>query len=148
MHTPPPPTAPHTDGLAAALQASGLATGRGQAPERAGWQGEPGKSSFVPYVVLWPSPGATLDADARCLNEPHLSVVYTCQLTVVGATQSQTERAADTAKQALVGQRVPVTGRSTHPTELTLDRPAERDDAVAPSLHYTVTQVSIISDPA
>lgn len=148
MHTPPPPTAPHTEGVAAALEASGLAVGRGQAPEGAGWQGEPGRSSFVPYAVLWPSPGATPDADARCLNEPHLSLVYACQLTIVGATQPQAEYAADTAKQALVGQRVPVAGRSTHPATLTLDRAAERDDAVAPSLHYAVTQVSIISDPA
>lgn len=140
---PAAPGRPHTDSLAAALAAAGLLVGRGGEPSGAGWQGEPGASTFVPYVVLYPTPG-TPEGD---LADPNEYLDYRCQATCVAATQEGAEVVADAVK-TLVGQRLAVAGRFAYPVTLTLDRPATRDDTVTPPLHYAIVELAFRTGPA
>lgn len=141
---PAAPARPHTDALAAALETAGLATGRGAQPSDTGWGGEPGASTFVPYAVLYPSPG-TPDGD---LADPSEYLDYACQLTCVAATSEGAEAAADIAK-TIVGQRLTVAGRSlSYPVVLLLSRPAQCDDTVTPPVHYAVLQLGFRTGPA
>lgn len=135
---------PHTDALTAALAGAGLATGRGQEPDGAGWQAEPGASDFVPYAVVYPSPGMP-DGD---LADPNEYLDYAAQITCVAGSSEGAEAAADIAK-TLVGQRLAIDGRAlSYPVTLLLDRPAQRDDAVTPPLHYAVLQLGFRTGPA
>lgn len=140
---PAAPGRPHTDGVAAALEAIGLAVGRGEEPAGAGWQGEPGDSEFTPYAVLYPTPGIP-DGD---LADPNEYIDYSCQATCVAATQEGAEAVADAVK-TLVGQRLAVVGRFVYPVTLILDRPASRDDSVKPVIHYAIVQLRFRTGPA
>jgi hypothetical protein len=138
------PAQPHTDAMAAALTNAGLLVGRGKKPDGGGWQGEPGQSEFRPYGVLYPGTGTT-DGD---LCDPHEYLDYSAQATVVAATQDGAEAAMDIAKTALVGRRLDVAGRSAWPVYIDTDRPATRDDTVAPPVHYAVAVFRFRSGPA
>lgn len=134
----------HTDAVAARLTAAELLVGRGGKPEGGGWQGEPGRSLFVPYAVLFPASGTT----GGDLCDPHEYLDYTCQVTVVAATQRDAETVMDRVRIALVGQRPAVTGRSAWPVYVLTDRPATRDDTTAPPLHFAVAVFGFRSGPA
>lgn len=139
------PARPHTDAVAAAISAAGLAVGRGVPPAGAGWQGEPDRSDFVPYAVLFPNPGIP---DGN-IADPLEYLDYTVQVTVVAASQEGAEAAIDTVKDALVGRRLTVIGRApSYPGQMLVDRPAARDDAVAPPLHYAIAQIRFRTQPA
>lgn len=140
---PAAPTRPHTDAVVAALEAAGLAVGRGVEPPGAGWQGEPGDSDFVPYAVLYPTPGMP-DGD---LADPNEYIDYSCQATCVAATQEGAEAVADIVK-TLVGQRLTVVGRQSYPVYLILDRPAYRDDTTRPVVHLAIVQLRFRTGPA
>jgi hypothetical protein len=136
---------PHTDAVVAVLAVAGLKVGRGGKPDDAGWQGQEGDSTHVPYAVVYPSPGSTDGGVA----EPYEYLDYTVQINCVGATQDAAEAVADLCKAALVGRRLPVEGRSSYPGVLELDRrPASRDDTVLPSSHMSVLQISWRTQPA
>lgn len=135
---------PHTDAVAERLEAAGLPVGRGYKPDDGGWQGEPGASEFIGYVVLYPTPGLT-DGD---LCDPHSYLDYQVQATCVAATQEGAEAVADTVRAALIGARLTVTGRSLYPFQPVSSSPASRDDGVAPPVHYAVEQFSCRSGPA
>lgn len=134
---------PHTTAFVEALEGKGLLVGRGKRPDGAGWQGEPGDTEFRPYVVLFPSPGST---DGN-LCDPHEYLDYRVQATCVAASQEGAEAVADTVKE-LIGVRLTVTGRSLYPVQPDGDRPATRDDQVAPPVHYAVVLLSCRSGPA
>lgn len=135
---------PHTDAVVERLQVAGLLVGRGQKPDGGGWQGEPGDSEFIRYVVVFPSPGLT----AGDLCNPHEYLDYQVQTTVVAASQEGVEAAADAVKTALVGVRLTVTGRSLYPVQIVSSSPATRDDQVSPPEHYGVALFSCRSGPA
>lgn len=138
------PARPHTDAVVAALTAAGLAVGRGEKPDGAGWQDQEGASDHVPYAVLYPTPGTT-DGNVA---EPYEYLDYLVQVTCVGATQEAAEAVADIAKTTLVGQRLAVVDRSSYFGELLVDRPATRDDTVVPPVHVAVLQVRWRTQPA
>lgn len=135
---------PHTDAVVVLLEAADLLVGRGEAPDEGGWQGEEGASVFVPYVVLYPSPGST---DGP-VTDPSEYLIYTVQGNCVAASQEGAEAVADLMKTALVDVPLTVQGRASYPGLLVLDRPASRDDTVAPPVHYAVLQVSWRTQPA
>lgn len=135
---------PHTDAVVAALEAAALLVGRGQQPAGSGWQGEPGQSEHVGYVVVYPSPGLT---DGN-IADPHEYLDYTVQATCVAATQEGAEAVMDLVKSALVGARLAVAGRSSYPVYLLLDLPVRRDDQIAPPVHYSVAQFRVRTQPA
>lgn len=133
--------APHTDAVVAALEGADILVDRGQAPDGAGWQGEPGYSQFRAYVVLYPSPGVPDGSIA----EPTEYLGYSCQATCIAATQVGAERLADAVKALFVNQLLDVAGRSSYRGQLLLDRPVSRDDAVTPPEHYAVLQLGWIT---
>lgn len=142
--------APHTDAVVAlieattAVNAAQLKVGRGGQPAGSGWQGEPDASTFINYVVLFPTPG-TVDGPVA---EPTEYLDYTVQATVVAASQQGVEVATDLVKTALVNVELDVSGRASYPGQLLVDRPATRDDTVAPPLHYSVLQLRWRTQPA
>jgi hypothetical protein len=138
------PARAHTDAFVALLEDADLLVGRGEQPPASGWQGEEGRSEFRPYVVLYPSPG-TPDGNVA---EPYEYLDYTVQATVVAATQEGAEAAMDRTKTALVGVRPAVADRSSYRIQLLVDRPASRDDTLAPPLHYAVAQFRVRTQPA
>jgi hypothetical protein len=97
----------HTLGAVAALEGEGLLVGQGQAPPGGGWQGTPGQSAFVPYVIVWPIAGSTITGS---LGAPDDYASAAVQITAVGPTQEGAERAGDRAQAALLAGFA-VTGR-------------------------------------
>ncbi|GII87062.1 hypothetical protein Ssi03_50520 [Sphaerisporangium siamense] len=143
--SPAAPAAPHTVAFTTALAAADLAVDVGVAPAGAGWQGEPGESQFVPYVVLFPSPGST-DGD---LGDPNAYLDYETQATVVGVTPAQVERAMDKVKATLVGRQLDVTGRNSYRVQLGEGgRPISRDDSVQPPEYYASALFTLRTGPA
>ncbi|RCG31985.1 hypothetical protein DQ384_05435 [Sphaerisporangium album] len=139
------PAAPHTAAFTTALVAEDLAVDVGVAPEGAGWQGEPGQSAFVPYIVLFPSPGST-DGD---LGDPNAYLDYETQATVVGATAGQVEQVMDKVKAALVGRQLAVAGRNSYRVQLGEGgRPITRDDTVQPPEYYASALFRLRTGPA
>jgi hypothetical protein len=136
--------APHTTAVEAALEDAGLAVGRGIQPSGSGWQGQEGASAHVPYVVLYPGSGTT----DGTIAVPTEYLDYTCQLTCVAAVQAAAESVADVVKATLVDRPLSVPSRASYRGQLLLDRGAERDDAVAPPVHYVVLQLGWRTQPA
>jgi hypothetical protein len=135
---------PHTDAVEAALEDAGMLVGRGEQPDGSGWQGEEGRSEFLPYIVLFPSPG-TPDGNTA---EPYEYLDYKVQATVVAATSEGAEAVTDIVKETLVGLRLHVQDRSSYPMQMLLDSPIRRDDAVTPPLHYAPLQFGARTQPA
>ncbi|MBP2704400.1 hypothetical protein JOL79_11305 [Microbispora sp. RL4-1S] len=107
------PSAPHTAAVVAALEAAGVLVGRATAPEGGGWQGEPGHSPYVPYAVIYPSPGVP-DGNVA---EPVAYLDYTAQINCWGADADQAETCADQVRAPLIGKRLTVPGRSCYPVQ-------------------------------
>jgi hypothetical protein len=139
-----PAAEPHTAATAAALTAASLHVGRGAKPAGSGWQGEPGASDFVPYVVLYP--GGHLDDGV--LGDPWEDLDYRVQATCVAGTCEGAELVADIVTATLIGKVVPVPGRGMYPFQLSGGAPASRDDQVEPPVHYAVLNLMARSGPA
>lgn len=139
-----PAAAPHTAATMAALTAAGLHVERGGKPAGAGWQGEPGASDFVAYVVLYP--GGHMDDGV--LGDPWEDLDYKVQATCVAATCEGAELVADIVTATLIGRRLEVEGRGMYAFQLEGGAPATRDDQVAPPVHYAVLNLMARSGPA
>ncbi|KAB2347350.1 hypothetical protein [Actinomadura rudentiformis] len=135
---------PHTDAVVSMGTSAGLLIGRGKPPEGAGWQGEPGASTFEAYVALFPMTG-DVDAD---LGDPAHYFDYGCQFTCVAATQEGAEAVSDAIKATFVNAKLIIPGRASYRGQLQVDRPASRDDRTAPPLHYAVLQITWRTQPA
>ncbi|MFI6296857.1 hypothetical protein ACIBEJ_35070 [Nonomuraea sp. NPDC050790] len=140
-----PAAKPHTDAVVSLLTAATVAVGRGKPPSTGGWQGPPGASNFVPYAVIYPFTGRD---EATSLARTHDSLDFTFQLTCVGAVQDQVETLMDKVRAALIGITPSVASRTAFAIyQVPIDRPVTRDDAVAPPVHYGITQFHFRSDP-
>jgi hypothetical protein len=115
------PAIPHTDAVVAAIAAVPILVGRGRKPDGAGWQGNPGTSSYVRYEA---------------------------QINVFGATDGQAEGGADDVRSALIGRRLAVTGRSTYPVQTPGGPPTRRDESVTPPTYMAVVEIAFRSQPA
>jgi len=138
--------APHTEAVLAALTAAGITADCGQAPDGGGWQGEPGRSNFIGYAVVHPTPG-TPDGN---VSEPLEYLDYRAQINCYGATSWQAARLADRVKTVLVGRRLQVPGRATYPVTQPAGSapPLLRDDSLTPPLYMAVVEITIRSQPA
>lgn len=138
------PARPHTQAALAAVRAeatarsSPLLVGQGDRPPGSGWQGEPGRTKFVPYVIVYPFPGRP-DGD---LADPVRYLDYSVQATCVGATSEASEAAVDLVKAAWVDRPLEVPGRSSYRGQLVTDQPSTRDDDISPPVHYSIIQVT------
>lgn len=67
-------------------------------PQRGGWQGEPGHSKWVPYMVLTATPSTSISGG---LGAPGSNVWFGYAVTVVGLTRGQAEKASAVARERL-----------------------------------------------
>lgn len=135
---------PHTVAVISAIRAeatarsSPLLVGQGERPAGSGWQGEPGRTKYIPYAIVYPFPGRP-DGD---LADPSRYLDYSVQVTCVGSTSEASEAAMDLAKAALVDRPLSVPDRFSYRGQLITDQPSTRDDDVAPPVHYSIIQVT------
>jgi hypothetical protein len=114
-------------------------------PAGSGWQGTPGSSSYVRYAVVYPSPG-TPDGNAA---EPYEYLDFEAQINVFGATATQAGDAADDVRQALIGRRLVVAGRSSYHADAPPGQtPLFRDDTVPVPVYMAVIEIVFRSQPA
>lgn len=144
MTIPIAPSTPHTDAVVAAVAAIPMLVGRATKPSNAGWQGNPGTSSYVRYAVVHPSLG-TPDGNVA---EPLEYLNYSAQINVFGATETQAETAADAVRAALIGRRLTVASRSTYRVQTPGGPTVSKDESVAPPVYMAVVEIAFRSQPA
>ena len=67
---------------------------------------------------------------------------YRAQATCVSASSEGAEAVTDLVKTAWVNAPLIVSGRSSYPGVVVVERPITRDDSVSPAVHYSILQVS------
>lgn len=141
--TAPADSRPHTDAAIAAirslalLRASEVLVDRGRPPTGSGWQGEPKVSVFIPFVIVYPSPGSPDGSVAEAAEY----LDYSAQATCVSASSEAVESVMDLVKAAWVNTSIPVPGRFCYPGQVLAEGQISRDDAVAPPVHYVTLRV-------
>lgn len=136
----------HTDALAAKLTAAGLVVGDGEPPAVAyGWQGAPGQSVFIGYVIVYPL-DRSFDGPLGCPDD-HGDLGW--QVTCVGASRQQCEALVRDVDAALIGQSLTVTGRSVPRTRADEGAGAVRRDDDGPvPLFIATPHYRAVSYPA
>jgi hypothetical protein len=139
----------HTAAVLATLEAAAAATiaevGDAQQPAGASWQGQPGHSQFVPYMVVYPL-GGPFDGT---LGDPDDDADLQWQVTCVGETREQTEWLADLCIGALVGKPLTVAGRAVQRVQLDDAAAGVRaDDTVQPTVFIATPRFRALSTPA
>lgn len=91
---------PMTDHALESLKPDGSETetwevGDHEKPKAGGWQGDPGRSSFVPYVVLTALPS---QRPSGSIEEPGGDAVFPFGLTCMGSSRRQVQMMADLAR--------------------------------------------------
>lgn len=115
----------HAVAIVALLATTGIDVDRGVKPAGAGWQGTPGGSVFVPYMMVDLHSGSTTGPAADPVADADIPFDVRC----VGATPSQAEQVADVARQVLcTGRNLAVPGRALlRPIALEVLAPARAD---------------------
>jgi hypothetical protein len=131
------------DTLATAAEAGAWLVGDAEKPAGGGWQGEPGTSVFVPYVVLWPIPGGYIDGS---LGRPDSDAESLYQATSVGATRQQAETVGDRVRAALVGAQLTIPGRGLIRVRCEELGGATPDRSVEPAVFMVPDQFVVCTD--
>lgn len=135
---------PHTAALLDALtDRQLLPVGDGEAPDDGGWQGAPGQSDFVAYLVLHMLTGGSTDGS---LGDPQCDAAIAFQVTAVGYTREQCEDAAGSARDALYESPIDVDGRGAEHVRDDGWGGARRDDTVDPSLFISTERYRFITN--
>lgn len=136
----------HTDAVIAALEAAGLAVGDADDPtDPYGWQAVEGASTFLGYAIVYTFPGDIFSGPYGC---PDDDATLIWQVTCVGATRAQSESIADLVNAALLGLRLPVTGRTVDPIRGDVGTGGgRRDDTVEPNLFISTPRFRAFSSP-
>lgn len=122
---------PHTTALVALLQAADVVTGDATAPTvRYGWQGTPGRSTFIPYAVVYEL-DQSFDGTLGC---PDSDSDFSWQVTCIGATRADCGTVRHAVNTALVGASLTVSGRSVPRIRADGGAAVRRDDSVTPAL--------------
>lgn len=139
--------APLSAAVIAAMEGAGVPVGDGEVPAGAGWQGTPGQSNYVGYILFqdlsggrWVGMAHDRFADPRTLHQGQ----------VVGATAAQVRKTADAARVSLAAMRNGVVAGQKVDSIL-FDFTAEnllRDDDVQPSVFYCPLRVRLQWTPA
>jgi hypothetical protein len=123
-----------TAAIISAIEADDWIVGEGIKPENGeGWQGSPGASTFVPYVVVYPTPGGTFDGS---LADPYDMVQPDYVIHAIGATQQQCQLLSDALFDLLTSATLTVAGRSIQMMRPDVEGGVVRDDDAQPPLYY------------
>lgn len=144
-----PARAPQTSALTAWLAAQlQFPIGYGQAPKDVpiGWQGPPGLSDFVGYLVVHSIPGGELDGD---LAHPSCDGDLPWQVDAVGGTQLQADTIADLAQAVLIGPKPPlvIDGRTVLWVREDIPHGGARQDPDQPSIWRSTGRYRIGTTP-
>lgn len=143
-----PARAPHTRSLREYLATTtGMPVGDGKAPAAGGWQGAPGASQFVNYLVVHSTPGGLLDGP---LGDPHADAEFVWQIDACSATQYGAEIAGDNARAALLVQGLPplnVAGRAIRWIREDIPAGGAREDPDQPSIWRLWAMYRIATTP-
>lgn len=135
-----------TGAVIAALRAAGLQVGDGERPndpaQPVGWQGAPGVSPFVGYVVVHPIAGGTVDGT---LGEPNTDFAPLYQLSSYGANRAQAETIGDLARNAVLTAQMAVTGRVVVLVAIDLLGGCRRTDDVQPPVWQAVDRIRVLT---
>ena len=122
----------HTSALVALLQSAGVVVGDANYPTvKHGWQGTPGRSTFVGFAVVYDL-DETFDGSLGC---PDSDADLRWQVTCIGSTRAECSTVRHAVNVALVGQPLTVAGRSVLRIRADGGAGVIRDDSVAPSLY-------------
>ena len=122
-----------TNALLGILNGTAATVGDGEMPAGAGWQGPPGSSEFVGFIVLRSyTGGMTRTAGRGTITSPDADALSYYELLGVGATRDQAELLGDMARSHLVGARPTVAGRSIQSIAVEELGGTERDDTTEP----------------
>lgn len=103
----------HTDAVLSRLRTTGLLVGDARKPDGGGWQGSPGQSEFVTYLVLYSLDHRRMGPDAP-LSDRLSDPVLRYQVNAVGKDRRSAERAFDLAAGALLNREpLDIAGRET-----------------------------------
>lgn len=144
-----PARAPQTRSLEEYLaEQTGLPVGEGVAPTDGGWQGAPGQSVFLAYLVVHSIPGGTLDGP---IGDPHADSDLVWQIDSVGATQLAAEEGGDLARAALLVQGLPslsIAGRAVRWVSEDIPGGGARQDPDQPSIFRQFSRYRIATTPS
>ena len=127
------------------LTSAGLVVGDNEAPDNGGWQGDPGISTFVPYVDVHPSPGGPIDGT---MAAPSADAFPDYQITSVGVSRAQAELVGDEVREAMFQGPLNVPGRAVIQLRLDMLGGAVRDDTVQPAVFFVSDRYRLTTVPA
>lgn len=139
-----------TDAILAALAADDIIVGDNTKPPEdqavCGWDGTPGESDFIPYVVVWPLPGGV--TSGTILHE-HADAFPIYQITSIGATREQCEWLADKVR-VIAEQRSSWSppGRTVMQVRVDQFGGATPDHTAQPPVHMCPDRYRPITTPA
>ena len=94
----------HTAGVVSRLRTTPIPVGDARKPAGAGWQGSPGGSQFVTYLVVYPI-GSQRDGPDASLADNADAPVNRFQVNAVGRDRTSVETAADLAAAVLLNRQ-------------------------------------------
>lgn len=132
----------HDDALVNLLASVGLVVGDAADPTVPfGWQGTPGQSTFVPYVIVYP-----LDQDYDgSLGCPDTDSDLSWQATCVGATRDQCDWVRAKVADTLIGASLTVAGRSVPRIRPLGGVGTRRDDSIQPPVFIATPRFGAVS---
>lgn len=123
----------HTTAFVAALDTAGVIVGDAGAPVKPtkfAWQGTPGRSTFLPYAVVYEL-DQTFDGGLGCSDSDS---DFSWQVTCVGSTRAECSGVRHAVNTALIGQSLTVAGRSVLRVRSDGGSAIRRDESVNPPL--------------
>jgi hypothetical protein len=128
------------------LEGDGWIVGDGDVPDAGeGWQGVPGASSFVPYVVVHPSTGGVFDGS---IGDPYGDARPDYVIHAYGATPAQCQAVNDAVFAALTSTLPQMVGRTVQLASPDVEGGVVRDPDAEPPIWYAPTRWRIYTTPA
>ena len=121
----------HTSALVELLQDAGVVVGDATAPlVKYGWQGTPGRSTFIGYAVVYDL-DETFDGSLGC---PDTDTDFRWQVTCIGSTRPECASVRHAVNEALIGASLTIVGRSVPRIRSDGGAGIFRDQSVTPAL--------------
>lgn len=134
----------HTAALIAVLEDAGVIVGDAGAPAKPtkfAWQGTPGRSTFLPYAVVYEL-DQSFDGTLGC---PDSDSDFSWQVTCIGSTRAECSTVRHAVNTALIGQSLTVAGRGVPRIRSDGGSAIRRDESVNPTLFISTPRFAAYS---